>query len=364
MTSFINLNQEYKEHKQEFDAAIASVLDSGSFILGKNVSVFEERFASYCEKKYGVGVASGTEALHIALKAYGIGKGDEVITVPNTAVPTVAAIEMANAKPVLTDINYENLLMDPENVKTAITDDTKAIIPVHLYGNVCNMAKIRKIAQKHGIKIIEDCCQSHGAEYDGKKVPVSGTGCFSFYPSKNLGAFGDAGMIVTENPKIFRKAKMLRCYGESRRYKSDIPGFNSRLDEIQAAILNVKLDYLDKNTDKRRELAALYNASLKRSNLVLPKDNQSSRHVYHLYVIRTKARDQLKQNLEKKGIQTLIHYPIPIHLQKAYKHFGYKRGDFPIAEKASQEILSLPIYPQLAKEDIQKVCNEIKAYIS
>jgi dTDP-4-amino-4,6-dideoxygalactose transaminase len=311
MIPAMDLKKQHLELKKELDKAISSVLDSGRFILANNVGAFEKEFSKYCNSKFGIGVANGTDAIHLALRANNIGEGDEVITVPNTAVPTVAAIEMVQAVPVFVDID-ETFTIDVNKIESAITEKTKAIIPVHLFGNVCNMDPIIKIAKKHDLKIIEDCAQAHGAEYKGKKLPVSGTGCFSFYPTKNLGAYGDAGMVVTDDKEVAEKVKLLRCYGESKRYKNEIPGFNSRLDELQAAILRVKLKHLNTWTKNRRKLAEIYNKNLK--NVLIPVEKDYAKHVYHLYVIRSKDRNQLRDHLKAKGISTLIHYPLPIHL--------------------------------------------------
>ena len=360
MIPFINLKSQYLKIKDEIDNAIKSVFDSGVFILGKNVKLFEKEFSDYCNCKYGIGVASGTDALHLALRASGIKHGDEVITVPNTAIPTVAAIEMANAKPVFVDMDEETYTIDTDMITKSITKKTKAIIPVHLYGNVCDMNPIMEIAKKYNLKIIEDCAQAHGTEYKDKKVPISGTGCFSFYPTKNLGAYGDGGMVVTNNKKIANTVRLLRCYGEVERYKNEIPGFNSRFDELQAAILRVKLRYLDRWNKQRIYNAKVYTRLLENTYVGIPVQKNYAKHIYHLYVINSDDRDKLQQRLESYNIKTLIHYPIPIHLQKAYEHLGYKNGDFPVAEKIMKKILSLPMYPELSQKEIIRVCKTIQ----
>lgn len=361
MIPYLDLRRQYESIKNEIDDAISSVFKSGIFILGENVQKFEKNFSSYCNKKYGVTAANGTEALSLALMATGIKSGDEVITACNTAVPTVAAIEIAGAKPVLADSS--SYTIDLNLLKKRITKKTKAIIPVHLYGNVCEMDTIIEFANANNLSIIEDCCQAHGAEYKKKRVPVHITGCFSFYPTKNLGAYGDGGMVITNDEYIAENVKLLRNYGEVEKYKNKVPGLNSRLDEIQAAILNVKLKHLDKWNKRRIQLAKLYNDLLSETDTILPEKALYTRHVHHLYVIRHKKRDKLRKYLTSKGIGTQIHYPTPIHLQEAYKHLGYKKGDFPVTEKITKEILSLPLYPELKDNEVQDVCKNIIRFI-
>ena len=360
---FGDLRRQYFSIKEEIDSAIQQVLNSGWFILGKNVEAFEREFASYCGAKYGVGVGSGTEALHLALLACGIGKDDEVITVANTSIATVSAIRSANATPLFVDIDEQTCLMDISKIEKAITPKTKAIIPVHLYGQPVCLEPILGIAKKHNLQIIEDCAQAHSAEYLNKKVGSIGTiGCFSFYPSKNLGAYGDGGLVITDNKRIAKRVKMLRFYGFSTRDYSEFEGINSRLDEIQAAILRIKLSHLDKWNNRRREIARLYCNLLKRSNVILPLENAASKHVYHLFVIRVKDRDALKNYLKEREISTGIHYPIPIHLQSAYKFLGYRRGDLPITERIANEILSLPIFPELTDAEVKYICKTIRSF--
>ena len=314
------------------------MLNSSWFILGKNVAAFEKEFAAYLGAKYAIGVSSGTEAIHLTLRACGIQSGDEVITVANTAVPTVCGITSAGVKPVFVDIDPETYNMDPGQIENIISPRTKAILPVHLYGQSADMDPILQIAKKHNLKVIEDACQAHGAEYKGKKAGTLGdAGCFSFYPSKNLGAYGDGGMVVTNNKDIADKLYLLRNYGQKDRYHHYLKGFNSRLDEIQAAVLRVKLKYLDGWNDKRRKLTRLYN-SLLRDIVDTPIEKDFAKHIYHLYVIRTKNRDPLQKYLKEKEIGTNIHYPIPIHEQEAYKDLGYKKREFPITENYAQEI--------------------------
>ena len=363
MIPISDTKSQYLSIKKEIDAAIQQVLDSSWFILGENVAAFEKEFADYLGAKHAIGVSSGTEAIHLALRACGIQSGDEVITVPNTAVPTVCGITSAGAKPVFVDIDPENYNMDPGQIEDKMTPRTKAILPVHLYGQAADMEPILKIAKKRKLKVIEDACQAHGAEYKGKKAGTLGdAGCFSFYPSKNLGAYGDGGMVVTNDEGIAEKVHMLRNYGQKDRYHHYLKGFNSRLDEIQAAILRVKLRHLDAWNRKRKELAKLYN-SLLRDAVKTPTEKSYAGHIYHLYVIRTGKRDELQKFLKEKEIGTNIHYPIPIHLQEAYQDLEYKRGDFPTAEDCALNILSLPLFPELSEEQVNSVAKAIKAFL-
>jgi len=357
MISFIDLKRQYESIRNEIDESIKKVLENGYFVLGKELESFEKNFASYCNKEYGIGVGNGTDAIFLALKALGIGKEHEVISVPNTAIPTIAAIVATGAKPVFVDIK-EDYLIDEKKIERAITKKTRAIIPVHLYGNSCEMDKILEIAKKHNLAVIEDCCQAHGTEYKNKKVPIGNIGCFSFYPSKNLSCYGDGGMIITSSKEIADKLKLLRNYGQEDRYHAYINGYNSRLDEIQAAILNAKLKYLDKWNERRREIARKYDSGLK--NIIkIPIENKNIKHVYHLYVVRSKNRDKLIEHLKKKNIASLIHYPIPLHLQKAYSYLGYKEGELPVAETISKEIVSLPCYPELTDEEVGEVVGAV-----
>ena len=361
---FVDLKRQFDLIKNEVTTKINEVLRNTHFILGEEVEKFEEEFANYCGVKYGVGVASGSDALTLSLKVLGIGKEDEVITAPNTFIATVDAISRNGATPVFVDIDPETCNIDVAEIEEKITDKTKAIIPVHLYGQPADMDEIIKIAKKYDLKIIEDACQAHGAEYKGKKVgSLSDVGCFSFYPAKNLGAYGDGGMVVTNNEQIAERIKMLRNYGQSKKYYHDFIGYNSRLDEIQAAVLRVKLRYLDEWNDKRREHAKLYNDLLENvSGIETPTEKEFVKHVYHLYVIRCKNRNELQNYLSSKGVSTGIHYPIPVHLQKAYKHLEYKEGDFPITEKYAKEILSLPMFPELTDEEIEVVVGLIRSH--
>jgi len=361
----VDLRRQYNSIKEEIENKVKKVLEEGQYILGEEVRSFEKEFAEYCNAKYAVGVASGTDALVIALKVLGIGPGDEVITVPNTFIATVDAIARNGATPVFCDINPETYNIDIHQLERKITDRTRSILAVHLYGQPAEMNFIKKIADKFGLYVIEDACQAHGAEYMGRRTGSLGDiACFSFYPSKNLGACGDGGIIVTNSREFAEKARMLRNYGQKIKNRHDVVGFNSRLDEIQAAILRVKLKHLDKWNDMRRKWARLYNKLLENSSVVTPVEAKYAKYVYHLYVIRSKERDKLQQFLSRKGISTSIHYPIPIHLQRAYSYLGYKEGDFPITEKFAREILSLPMFPELEKDEVVYVCDQIKRFES
>lgn len=362
---FVDLKRQYRSISKEIDTAIHDVLQNGWYILGDNVAAFEEEFAKYCNAKYAIGVASGTDALTLSIGALGIGEGDEIITVPNTFIATIDAIYRNRAKPVFVDINHETYNIDVNKIEEKITEKTKAIIPVHLYGQPADMNIIVKIAKKYNLIIIEDGCQAHGAEYNGKKVGSLGdVGCFSFYPGKNLGAYGDGGIVVTDNFEIAEKIRTLRNYGQKVKYYHDLVGYNSRLDEIQAAVLRVKLKYLDKWNDLRRlhskEYAELLDGV---SGIVLPSNEENVKHVYHLYVIKCENIDQIQEKLSSKGISTGIHYPVPIHLQKAYTELGYCKGDFPITEEYAQKILSLPMFPELTYDEVKYISDQIKEII-
>jgi len=357
-----NPHAQYIAQKSAIDQAINSVLGSGRYILGEQVELFEKEFADYLGVKYALGVASGTDALCLALIASGISRGDEVITVSHTAVATIAAIELSGATPVLVDIEPNFYTIDPDQLKKAITKKTKAIIPVHLYGHPVDMKPILTIAQKHNLLVIEDCAQAHGAIYHNQRVGSWGDiACFSFYPTKNLGALGDGGLVATNNQKLAEKLKLLRQYGWVKRYVSHLPGQNSRLDELQAAILRVKLKKLDEDNRRRIELASIYTANLFKTNLILPKKRKHFEHVYHLYVVRSEERDELKEFLEKHDIYPLIHYPVPIHLQPAYQNIK-TIGKLTQTEKIVQEILSLPLYPQLPQKQALVVAKAVLSF--
>jgi dTDP-4-amino-4,6-dideoxygalactose transaminase len=357
-----NPKAQYLAHKQEIDDAVNRVLESGYYILGNEVRAFEEEFAAYLGVNHAVGVGNGTEALHLALVACGIGHGDEVATVSHTAVATVAAIELAGARPVFVDIDPVTYNLDPGFLKKAITSKTKAVIPVHLYGHPAPMEEILAIARDYSLCVIEDCAQAHGATYRGKRVGSFGDmACFSFYPTKNLGALGDGGMVVTNDEKLAENSRLLREYGWKDRYVSHIPGWNTRLDEIQAAILRVKLNYIDTDNAVRARLAKSYCEGLTgaSSSLVLPTAREGAMHVYHLFVIRVLDRGSLLNFLGEKGIGAAIHYPVPVHQQPAYDGFS---GELPQTEHVTKEILSLPMYPELTKDEICSVSDAVRVF--
>lgn len=363
MIPFVDLKVQYHSIKPEIDQAVLSVLESTQFVLGSEVAAFEKDFAAYCQREIALGVNSGTSALHLALLAAGIGPGDEVITIPFTFVATVAAIYYSGATPVFVDIQPESFTMDPEKIEAAITKKTRAIMPVHLYGQMADMDPILAIAKKHNLLVIEDAAQAHGAEYKGHRAGSMGDmGCYSFYPGKNLGAYGEGGAVVTNNPEYARKIKMLRDWGAEKKYQHVLKGYNYRMEGIQGAILRVKLGHLEEWTEKRRENALAYKAELKDSKMILPIEMVNTRHVYHVFAIRSTKREALQQSLNEKGIQTGIHYPIPVHLLPAYEDLGYKKGDFPHSEKAANEVLSLPMFAELSKESIKEVAMAIKEF--
>ena len=356
MIPFLDLKSQYISIKNEIDNAVLKVLDSTQFALGDEVFAFEKEFAAYCSASEGIAVNTGTSALHLALLAAGIGPGDEVITTPFTFVATVAAIDYTGAKAVFVDIDPVSYTIDVTKIEQAITERTKAILPVHLYGQPADMDSIIEIAQRHGLVVIEDAAQAHRAEYKGRRVgSIGDIGCFSFYPGKNLGAYGEGGIVVTNNPEYARTMRMLRDWGQEKRYHHVLKGYNYRMDGIQGAILRVKLRYLDQWTEARRANAALYDELLADSGLKTPVAMPYSHHVYHVYVVRSRQRDSLQQKLNEKGVQTGIHYPIPVHLQPAYADLGYQLGDFPNAESAASEVLSLPMYAELSPEQIKIV---------
>ena len=346
-------------------ALISRVLRSGVFIRGRWVQSFEHAFAAYCKRRHCIGVGSGTDALTIALQSAAIGPGDDVIIPAFTFVSTAFAVIAAGAKPIFVDVDSHALLMDPKKLPQAITPHTKAILPVHLYGVPAPMGTIGKIAKAHHLAVIEDAAQAHGSLYRNKRTGSLGTiGCFSFYPSKNLGAVGDAGAIVTNNAAIARKARRYANLGEQRKYRHVVVGINSRLDAIQAAILQNKLQQLDRANQKRRAHAQLYTTLLAHLPVSLPYIPSDVTPNYHLFVIRTDKRHALRTYLSKRGIETGIHYPIPLHLQPALRQLGYKRGDFPVSERAAKEVLSLPMYPELTSQNIRYICASISAFFT
>jgi dTDP-4-amino-4,6-dideoxygalactose transaminase len=357
-----NPKAQYLAYREEINSAIQRVLDSGFYILGEEVSRFEMEFAKFNTVSYAIGVGSGTEALHIALRAMDIGPGDEVITTAHTAVATAFAINLAGAKPVFVDIEPNYFTIDPSLIEKAITPRTKAIIPVHIYGQPCEMDTIMDLAVKNNLKVIEDCAQAHGAEYKEKRVgSIGDVGCFSFYPTKNLGGIGDGGALVTNNDQLAKKIKLIREYGWKDRYISSKEGWNSRLDELQAAILQVKLKNLDRDNGRRQQHAKKYNELLKELPLGLPKTRLSCSHVSHLFVIKTNQRDELKGYLQENGVNTTIQYPIPVHNQKYFQKIC---GEYslPVTEQIANNILSLPMYPELTRAEQQEVVNVIQYY--
>jgi dTDP-4-amino-4,6-dideoxygalactose transaminase len=360
---FVDLKAMQEPLMDEIEGAISQVLKNTAFILGEEVSLFEEAFASLCETDFAVGVDSGTSALDLALRAFDIGPGDEVITVANTFIATTLAITSTGAQPVLVDIDPETYNIDVAAVEAAITERTKAIIPVHLYGQPAEMDPILELAKEHDLIVIEDACQAHGARYKGRRAGSMGhAAAFSFYPAKNLGAAGDGGMVVTSDEAIDHKLRMLRNYGQPKKYHHDVIGYNRRLDALQAALLRVKLPYLDSWNTARRTHADLYSHLLADSAAVVPAVPDHVEPVWHLYVIRVEDRDGLQSFLSERGISTGIHYPIPIHLQPAYASLGYAEGDFPITERFAKQILSLPMYPDLEPDMIKYVVEQIQRF--
>jgi len=362
MIPFVDLKTQFQTHRDEFMQAIEQVLQSAAFILGPDVSRFEKEFAAFVGSRFAVGVASGTDALHLALRAAGIGAGDEVITVTNTFYATTAAIELAGARPVLVDCDADTYLIDIDALERAVTPRTKAIIPVHLYGQVAPMDSIIEFARKHNIIIVEDACQAHGARYKGQGAGTFGlAGAFSFYPGKNLGAFGDGGAVTTDDEELYNKLVALRNYGSPQKYQHPIFGTNSRLDSVQAAVLRVKLRYLEGWNSARVRAAERYRKNLSGvAGIKLPALVEDSTHIYHLFVIQVPGgRDEILQKLAAREIYCGIHYPIPLHLQQAYAYLGYREGDFSVAESAAQKILSLPMFPEITEDQIDRVSEAL-----
>lgn len=361
MIPMVDLKKQLAEIKQEIMASFEDILDSTHFILGPKVKSLEEKIADYHSVKEAVGVASGTDALHLALKALGIKEGDEVITTPFTFFATVESILYLGAKPVFVDIEADTFNIDASQIEEKITSKTKAILPVHMFGHPADMPEILSIASKYSLRVIEDCAQSFGASLNGKKTGSFGdAGCFSFYPSKNLGAYGDAGMVIVNDSEIASEIRRLRNHGSSATYVHSSVGFNSRLDELQAAVLLVKFRHIDKYNEKRRQNAALYTKLL--SGVVrCPSERPGAYHVYHQYTIMLPNRDEIQKKLKENNIASTVYYPVPMHLQEPLKRFGYKKGDFPNAEKASKEVLSLPMYPELESWQIEHIAEIIRS---
>ncbi len=357
----VDLRAQYDSIKPEIDAAVQEIINSSQFILGDPVEKFEQELAQHCTVPFAVGTSSGTSALFLALKAYGIGPGDEVITVPNSFIATVSSIIHVGATPVFVDVDKDTLLMDPDLIEKAITPKTKAILPVHLYGQVCDMDRILEIAKKHNLCVIEDAAQAIDAEHKGKKIPLGETAIFSFFPAKNLGAYGDAGAVVTKNKAVADVVKKLRNHGRISKYESDILGYGARIDALHAAILKTKLKHIGKWSTLRNHHAAFYTDLLREvSQVKTPVVKENNKHVFHLYVIEVEVRDQLKQELNNKGIGAEVHYPLPLHLQPALAYLGYKEGSFPVTERAAKRILSLPMYPELPAQHIYDIVATIK----
>jgi len=356
----LDLKKQYQSIKPEIDAAIAKVLDSSQFVLGPEVAEFENEFAFYCGAAECIALNSGTSALHLALLAAGIGSGDEVITVPFTFVASIAAVVYAGARPGLIDIDPRSFTIDPAAIEAAVTPRTKAILPVHLYGQSADMDPIMEIARRHGLIVIEDAAQAHGAKYKGRTVgSIGDIGCFSFYPGKNLGAYGEGGAVTTSNPEYAQTVRRLRDWGQDRKYHHVLHGYNYRMEALQGAILRVKLRHLEHWTEARRAIVGRYNQLLANSAVERPAEMPWARHVYHQYTLRTAHREELQATLQQEGIQTGIHYAVPVHLQPAYSNLVYTRSALPESEKAANEVLSLPLYPEMTEQQIQSVAQAV-----
>jgi dTDP-4-amino-4,6-dideoxygalactose transaminase len=363
---FLDLKSHHAPMLEEINAAIQEVIDSAAFAGGPFVTRFEEDFAAYCDARYAIGVGSGTEALWLVLLALGVGPGDEVITVPNSFMATAEAITYCGAKPVFVDVDEQTYNMDPAGLEQAVTTRTKAIIPVHLFGQPADMDPILEFARKRGLFVVEDAAQAHGAIYKGRKVGTLGdAGCFSFYPGKNLGAFGEAGAIVTNNDALQEKIRILRDHGQIRKYHHTMVGWNARMDGIQGAILQIKLRHLEKGNELRRSHAAHYDTALRGAeDIIVPFHARNVQHVYHVYAIRVQDRDEVMRLLTQKGVGSGVHYPVPIHLQEAYSALGYKPGAFPIAERCATEFLSLPMFPELTSTQVETVVQSLKETVA
>jgi UDP-2-acetamido-2-deoxy-ribo-hexuluronate aminotransferase len=360
MVPMVDLKKQFRQIKKEVFHVLTEILESSHYVLGAKVSELEKKIAAYHDTREAIGVASGTDALHLSVEASGIGAGEEVITTPFTFFATAEAILYNGALPVFVDIDPATFNIDVDRIEAQITKKTKAILPVHLFGHPVDMEKLMKLARKYRLKVIEDCAQSFGAALQGRKTGSFGdAGCFSFYPSKNLGAYGDGGMITLNNPKVVEIIRQLRNHGSKGSYKHKRVGFNSRLDEIQAGILLVKFKHIDEYNKKRRRNAALYTHLLS-DTIQCPVEKSGAVHVYHQYTVRSPKRDRIQQRLREKGISSVIYYPVPLHLQEAIKFLGYQKGDFPVAEEAAREVLSLPMYPELEESTIRKTAKVVK----
>jgi len=361
---FLDLKVQYASIKEEITSALQQVLNNTAFAGGPFVEQFEKDFASFCQCEFAIGVGSGTDALWMALLSLGIGPGDEVITTPNTFIATAEAISFCGAKPVFVDVDEKTYNMDADLLESVISPKTKAIVPVHLFGQMADMDRIMEIARAHELYVVEDACQAHGAEYKGRRAgSIGDVGCFSFYPGKNLGAYGEAGAVVTNNAELAEKMRMFRDHGQGKKYYHLMIGWNARMDGFQGAVLSVKLKHLAAWNEARRENAQLYNRLLADvDGIITPLEAEYAKHIYHVYAIRTKNRDALKRDLSEKDIFCGIHYPIPIHLQEAYKFLGKERGSFPVAERCAEEFVSLPMFAELSQEQINSVCHEIRCF--
>jgi dTDP-4-amino-4,6-dideoxygalactose transaminase len=362
---FLDLEAHHSPLRAEFDEAIRAVIDQNAFAGGPVVSEFEGEFAAFCDSRFAIGLGSGTEALWLSLLACGIGSGDEVITVPSTFMATAEAITYAGATPVFVDVDDRTYTMDPAQLEQALTPRTKAIVPVHLFGQAADMDPILAFGRQHGLYVVEDAAQAHGTLYKGQKAgSIGDLGCFSFYPGKNLGAFGEAGAVVTNDQRLDEKIRILRDHGQVRKYHHTMVGWNCRMDGIQAAVLRVKLRHLDHNNQSRRRHAKQYNHSLAElEELTTPYEDAYGQHVYHIYAVRVSGRDEVMRSLEEKGIGCGIHYPVPVHLQKAYRGLGHAPGAFPVSERTATEFLSLPMFPELTEKQIQLVTDAVKEAI-
>lgn len=357
---FVDLTRLDASLRREIDAAFASVTDSGRFVMGEHVSRFEEAFASYCETDHAVAVNSGTSALHLALLAAGVGPGDEVITVPATFIATAAAIRYTGARPVFVDIVDDSLTMDPSQIESVIGERTKAVLPVHLYGQPADMGPLMEVANGNGLVVIEDAAQAHGARYGGARVGSIGhLGCFSFYPSKNLGAFGEGGIVVTNDAKMAKKIRSCRDWNQEPKYVHSEVGYNYRMDEIQGAVLNIKLRFLDEWNAIRRAIATRYSAALRPAGVRVPREVCSRTHVYHLYAIRVRRRDEVLERLRTRGVAAGCHYPLPLHLQPCFEDLLYEEGDLPRAEALTREVITLPLFAGLTEKELEHVIEVV-----
>ena len=360
---FLDLKVQYASIRDEIADALQQVLDNTAFASGPFVKAFEKDFAAFCRCEFAIGVSSGTVALWMVLSGLGIGQGDEVITTPNTFIATAEAISFCGAKPVFVDVDEQTYNMNPDLLEGAITPKTKAVVPVHLFGQMADMDRIMQIARAHGLLVVEDACQAHGAEYHERRAgSIGDAGCFSFYPGKNLGAYGEAGAVVTNNAELVEKMRMFRDHGQAKKYYHSMVGWNARMDGFQGAVLSVKLKHLPAWNEARRKNAQLYNELMKETNVIIPFEPEYAECVYHLYIILSDRREELSEYLKEHEVHTGLHYPVPIHLQKAYQYLDHKNGDFPNTENISKECLSLPMYPELEKSQIEYVCDLIKRF--